>query len=129
MTIRNLISTRFSWILPDSTTLETAAVYNTAGTVDPRVFTVSNNSKFLVSDEAAGTASVHGIQRDIFISIQSEHARTLQERLRARWPSILERAQALRDEIPDPVQSLTNLLDSLPGDEGRWQEIIEEPYG
>ncbi len=53
----------------------------------------------------------------------------LQSRLRSRWPAIMARAQELQKTNPDPVQSIVDLLSSLPGDYTTWREIIEEPYG
>lgn len=52
-----------------------------------------------------------------------------QARLRERWPSIIAQAQEFRQTIPDPVQSLIDLLGSLPGSYETWREILEEPYG
>ncbi|HLB49301.1 MAG TPA: hypothetical protein VJL59_20005 [Anaerolineales bacterium] len=69
------------------------------------------------------------LDEDIFKPVLSEHARGIQEELRARWPSILARAQALRNDIPDPVQAMAEFLNSLPGDDDLWREIAEEPYG
>ncbi len=129
MTTKTLIPNHFSWILPDTTTLRTAAIDNTAGTKVVTVFTIGNNVWFSATGEVAGTVSPHRFQDDTVKPILSVHARGIQEELRARWPSILERARALRNDIPDPVQAMVEFLNNLPGDDDRWREIVEEPYG
>lgn len=53
----------------------------------------------------------------------------LQLQLRSRWSSILKRSQELSKEQNDPVQSIVDLLENLPGDYSAWREILEEPYG
>ncbi len=50
-------------------------------------------------------------------------------RLRANWSKTITEAKALRENTPNPVQSLVQLFESLPGDYSTWREIIEEPYG
>ena len=61
--------------------------------------------------------------------ILSPTALELQSRLRTQWPAIMAQARELRQTIPDPIQSLVDLLGSLPGSYATWREILEEPYG
>ena len=50
-------------------------------------------------------------------------------RLRARGLHAIKQSQAHRNQYGDPIQRLETLLGTLPIDAGRWQEIIDEPYG
>lgn len=51
------------------------------------------------------------------------------ERLKLRGRQNSQRAAASRAQLGDPVARLSTLLDPMPLDPDRWQEIIDEPYG
>jgi len=53
----------------------------------------------------------------------------LQQRLKSRWPKVIQEASVIRKSYPDPVQALVELLGKSEGDYAVWREIIEEPYG
>lgn len=116
MTVKTLDPKTLFWVSPEAMTV--TAVDNTAGTERANVYTRASNVRFATRDQAAGTVSSYGYQEDIFKPVLSEHARGIQEELRA-----------LRNDIPDPVQAMVEFLNNLPGDDDRWREIVEEPYG
>ena len=53
----------------------------------------------------------------------------LQDRIKKRWPSKVQKAKELELIYPDPILAIVNLLKDLPGDYDVWREIIDEPYG
>lgn len=53
----------------------------------------------------------------------------LQEKLRSKWPAVLERARELESIYPDPIKAMIDLMDRLPGDPETLRYIFEKPYG
>lgn len=51
------------------------------------------------------------------------------ERIKARQPCVLRRAQELRAILGDPVEAMARLLGEIPGDAEAWDRIVREPYG
>ncbi|MDR3576882.1 MAG: hypothetical protein P4L50_23700 [Anaerolineaceae bacterium] len=61
--------------------------------------------------------------------IANTYSVKLQDRIRKRWPSKVQRAKELELIYPDPIIAIVNLLQDLPGDYDAWREIVDEPYG
>ena len=52
----------------------------------------------------------------------------VQQRLKSRWPKVIQEATEIRKSHPDPVQAMVELLSGISGDYAVWREIIEDPY-
>ena len=61
--------------------------------------------------------------------VRGAYSIDLLDRIRSNWPTVIEKAIRVRAIHPNPVQSLVQFLDSIPGDYDSWIEIVEEPYG
>jgi hypothetical protein len=95
--------------------------------INPLIFNADPDYKKLWSTDI-GTGKI-GMTVSTGIVFHIVSASVLQDRLRSKWPSVLERARRNRIQYPDPVQALVELLGNIPGDYESWIEIIEEPYG
>jgi len=52
----------------------------------------------------------------------------VQQRLKSRWPKVIQEATEIRKDYPDPMQALVELLSKSEGNYALWREIIEDPY-
>lgn len=55
----------------------------------------------------------------------SQGNREVQDRLRAKWPSMLERARHFRQTSPDPTQSMISLFSNIGGDYDEWRNVLD----
>ena len=65
---------------------------------------------------------------DIDVVVQGALSPGLQ-RIQARQPEVVRRAIELRAVLGDPILGLTQLLNSLPVSDKKWDKIVQEPYG
>ena len=61
--------------------------------------------------------------------VPSREALVLRERLKAKLPEAIRRAQEYRMANGNPVHNLAQLLAIVTGEPERWREIVDEPYG
>lgn len=84
---------------------------------------------------AIAPITADGFNTDFYVDMrdrihQQQHVSpNIHEKLRQQWSLLISRAEELEGEFPEPVAALVEMFREIPGDEERWREIIDEPYG
>jgi hypothetical protein len=89
----------------------------------------SYSTRWLVYEAKLPGINTGGTESRTDIRVPSINALTLQENIKFRWPTVLKKAKEMETLYSNPVQSMMDLLNNLPGNNDTWQEIIDEPYG
>lgn len=76
-----------------------------------------------------GEGAFHAVSSFVMFPQSLSSARELQIKIKNKWPDLVEKARILRNQHPDPIRDISELLGNLPGDDEIWRHIYQEPYG